>query len=116
MKRALTIAVLVCFAAMFMVTGCGPAKAGSSQEAIQQSQTLQTVKAKADYLIAQAKAFYGTKQYQDVVNLTNYVIQNVDATSAEAKALLEKAKAQVAAEMKKAAEQVKAQFSGFGKK
>ena len=116
MKKALTIAVLICIAAMFSVTGCGPAKAGSSQDAIQQSQALQTVKAKTDYLIAQAKAFYGTKQYQDVVNLTQYVIQNVDATSQEAKTLLEKAKAEVSAEMKKAAEQVKAQFAGMGKK
>lgn len=116
MKKALTIAVLICIAAMFTVTGCAPAKAGSSQEAIQQSQTLQTVKAKTDYLITQAKAFYGTKQYQDVVSLTQYVIDNVDATSQEAKALLEKAKSEVSAEMKKAAAQVKAQFAGMGKK
>lgn len=116
MKKVLALMIVACFIVMSAVSGCAPAKAASSQEAIQKSQALQSVKEKTDYLIAQAKAFYGTKQYQDVVNLTQYVIQNVDAASAEAKALLEKAKADMTAEMKKASDQMKQQFSKFGKK
>ena len=115
MKKVFTVALMLCLAVSLYVTGCAPAKAASSQEAIQRSQAMDTTKQKADYLISQAKAFYNTRQYQDVVTLTQYVVQKVDATSREAKALLEKARTEMTAEMKKAAEEMKKQFSGAGK-
>ncbi len=116
MRTVVTGFVMVCFVIALSLVGCAPAKAGSSQEAIQKSETLETVKQKTDYLINQAKAFYNTKQYQDVVTLTQYVIQKIDATSQEAKALLERSKTEMMAEMKKAAEEMKKQFSGAVKK
>ena len=116
MKKMFCAVLAVCLAVSLCVAGCAPAKASSSQEAIQKSQSMETVKQKTDYLVSQAKAFYNTKQFQDVVTLTQYVMQKVDATSQEAKALLEKAKTEMTAEMKKAAEEMKKQFSGVGKK
>ncbi len=115
MKKVFTVVVIACLAVSLSLAGCAPAKAASSQEAIQKSQTMETVKQKTDYLVTQAKAFYNTKQYQDVVTLTQYVVQKIDATSQEAKALLEKAKTEMMADMKKAAEEMKKKFSGAGK-
>lgn len=116
MKNVIAVAVMVCLAVSLSLAGCAPEKAASSQEAIQKSQAMDTTKQKADYLISQAKAFYNTKQYQDVVTLTQYVVQKIDATSQEAKTLLEKAKTEMMADMKKAAEEMKKQFSGAAKK
>lgn len=83
--------------------GCTQSKASSSQEAIQQSKTLQTVEEKAKYLIGQAKAFYNSKEFQGAVDIAQHILRYVDKESGQAKDLLEKAKQALIAKAQEAA-------------
>ena len=95
MRKSLSIILVVAFVLGFVALGCGPKKAGSSQEAIETSKTMQTVQEKADYLVGQAKAFYNSKDFQGVVDTAQYILTYLDKNSEEAKSLLEKAKGQL---------------------
>ena len=108
-KSVLTVAV-VCLAASLMLVGCGAEKAGSSQEAIANAKTMDTAQAKTDYLIGQAKAFYNSKDFQGAVSTAQYVLQYLDKDSQAAKALLEKAKTDLAAQVKQAAADLQKSF------
>jgi hypothetical protein len=113
MKKMMVLAVVALLCAGLLAAGCGAKKEASSGAAIEKSQAMATVQQKADYLIAQAKAFYNSKQYNDAVTLAQYVVSRVDSNSASAKALLEKAKNELAAQAKAKMEEMKKKFS-FG--
>ena len=85
-----------------MALGCGQKKAGSSQEAIDTAQAMQTVQQKVDYLIAQAQTFYNSKAYPDAVATCQYVLSNLDKESQKALEVLNKAKEEMTAAAQKA--------------
>jgi hypothetical protein len=102
MKKTLFIgiAAVVSFG-LLLGAGCAQ-KAGSASEAIQKSQSYQTVTEKADYLISQAKAFYNSKEFQSAIDTARYVLNTLDSDSQQAKELIEKATAQLKAAAEKA--------------
>ena len=113
-KAALLIFVFYLFSNLVLV-GCGTKKAASSNEAIQLSKTMQTVEQKVNYLIGQAKAFYSSKNFQQTVDIAQYVLAYLDKKSTEAKNLLEKAKAELTALAQQKAQELKSKLGGFGK-
>lgn len=115
MIKALAAIMIVSIALSIAFSGCGPQKAASSQEAIEASKTMQTVQVKADYLIQQAKAFYNSKDFQQAVDIAQYVLAYVDKNSQEAKTLLEKAKEQLTAMAQKQIDALKSKMPGLGK-
>ena len=90
--RLLVSVMVVCLLLSFGVLGCGQQKAGSSREAIDAAKIMQTAEEKSDYLVSQAKAFYSSKDFQQAVDVAQYVLSYVDKDSQAAKDLLEKAK------------------------
>jgi uncharacterized protein YpiB (UPF0302 family) len=110
MKKGIMTVMAICLAAGLTLAGCGAGKAGSSQEAIANTKTMDTAQAKADYLIGQAKAFYASEDFQNAVNAAQYVLQYLDKDSQAAKSLLEKAKTDLAAQAKKAAADLQKSF------
>ena len=91
MKHApITVAVISLFL-ILAVSACGRSKAASSEEAIAEVKTMETVEEKADYLVKQAKAFYSSEQYRDAVESAQYVLKNLDKDSEEAREILAKA-------------------------
>lgn len=102
MKKALLLGIVFCLSSvMFLSAGCTK-KAGSANEAIQNSQSLKTVEEKANYLIEQAEAFYNSKEFQQAIQTAQHVLSNLDKNSQPAKDLIEKAKAQLQATAQKA--------------
>ncbi len=112
MRKFLSIILVLCLAGGLFVSGCGPVKADSSQQAIANAKTMGTVQEKTDYLVAQAKAFYNSKQFQGAVDIAQYVLTYLDRDSQAAKSLLEKAKADLTAQMKQSAEDLRKTFGG----
>ena len=107
MRRSLVFGLIVCLALGLALIGCGTKKAASSQQAIEVSKTLQTAQAKVDYLLQQAQAFYNSKNFQESVNVAQYVLNYLDRNSQEAKNLLEKAKSELAALAQKKLDELK---------
>jgi hypothetical protein len=94
--RTLFVMLLVVVLGMgVMLAGCGPQKEASSQAAIEKSKSMATVEEKADYLIKQAETFMNSKDFQQAVEVAQYVLAEVDKESVKAKDLLEKAKAEL---------------------
>ena len=91
MKKGLFIAVFLLCAGL-MVTGCAQQpKAANAEQAIEQSKSLPTVEEKAEYLVKQANAFVNSKDFEQAIQTAKHVLVNLDANSAEAKSILEKA-------------------------
>jgi len=102
MKKVLLSGMVICLIfGMILSVGCTK-KSGSASEAIQNSQSLNTIREKADYLIKQAEAFYNSKEFQQAIQTAQYVLSNLDKNSQPAKDLIEKAKAQLQATAQKA--------------
>lgn len=101
MKRALLAGLVICLGVgVILNAGCAR-KAESAKEAIEQAKTLESVEQKVDYLLKQARAFYNSKEFQESIQIAQYVLSNLDKDSLQAKDLIEKAKAK----LKEAAEQ-----------
>lgn len=115
MKRFLSLIPVILIAVCLTISGCGDKKAPSSQDAIDTTKTMDTVKAKTDYMVAQAKAFYDSKDFQGAVDIAQYVLRYLDKDNPQAKALLQEAQAAITTQLKTQAEEVKKGFSGFGK-
>jgi hypothetical protein len=102
MKKALLLGLVICLSCgMLLSAGCTK-KSVSSNEAIQNSQSFKTIQEKVNYLVNQAQAFYNSKEYQQAVNVAQYVLNNLDKNSQQAKDLIEKAKAQLQDAVQKA--------------
>ncbi|MCF7908862.1 MAG: hypothetical protein K9L86_08350 [Candidatus Omnitrophica bacterium] len=91
MRKGLIVLMLGIFVAGSLV-GCSSNKAGSSKEAINIAKAIEDTQEKATYLISQAKTFYNSKEFQQAVDLAQYVLRYVDKDSQDAKSILEKAK------------------------
>jgi hypothetical protein len=112
MKKGLLVIMALCLVASIALVGCGPQKAGSSREAINTAKTMQTPQEQAQYLVGQAKAFINSDEFQNAIDVLQYVLASVDRDNPQAKALLEQAKDALAAQAKGAAKDVKESF-GF---
>jgi len=102
MKKAFLIGFIFCFGFTILLSAGCTKKSASVSEAIQFAETLKTVQEKANYLINQAEAFYNSKEFQQAIDIAQYVLNNVDRSSQAAKDLIEKAKAQLQAAAQKA--------------
>jgi hypothetical protein len=96
MRKFLFLAIVAGLVCGISFVGCTK-KAASSQEAIESSKTMQDVKQQASYLMGQANAFYNSKNFQEAVNIAQYVLSYLDKNSQEAQSLLDKAKEQIKA-------------------
>lgn len=102
MKKILFVSLALCFlVGMLVNAGCTKA-ASSANEAIQSAQALPTIKEKTDYLVKQAEAFYNSKEFQQAIQVAQYVLSNLDQNSQPAQSLIEKAKVQLQAAAQKA--------------
>ena len=111
--KHLTSLVLICaMVSGLALWGCAK-KAASSQEAIQNAQSMQTTQQKVDYLNQQANAFISSKEYQQAIQVAQYTLTNLDKNSQAAKAALEKAQAQLTAAAQKATTDVKSTLGGM---
>lgn len=100
--KKVNVMVLVCFVFLGLawMSGCGEKPAASSQAAIEQSKAKGSVQEQVNYLAAQAKSFVNSKNFDEAVNVANYILTNLDKNSQAAKDILMQAKA----EMQKTAE------------
>ncbi len=119
--------VFICQSSATDNPSAAAAKVVNADAAIKKAQAIAGSSDKVKYLVAQANEFMKTKQYQDVVNATQYVLSKVDPNSADAKRLLAKAKDELAkvtkekinqtvADPAKSIGDIKNAFGGFGKK
>lgn len=92
MKRFLVIITVLCLVSAVALVGCGPKKVETSQEAIKTAQAMQTTEKQEKYLMAQAQLFFKEKNFQETINLTQYVLWNLDPASQEAKNLIRTSK------------------------
>jgi hypothetical protein len=98
-----------------LISGCGPKKEASSQDAINVAENLETIKERADYLVAQAKAFYNSKRFQDALDSAQYVLSYLDKDSQEAKDLIQKAKDALITKAQSSFDEGKKRLEGLGK-
>ena len=110
MKKTIAVISVAVISLALLALGCGQKKAGSSQEAINTAQAMQTVQQKIDYLIGQAETFYNSKAYPDAVAACQYVLSNLDKESQKALQVLNKAKQEMASSAQKALGDLKNTF------
>jgi hypothetical protein len=103
MKKSLLSIMALCLAVSIALVGCGAPKADSSRDAINNAKTMKTVEEQTQYLVGQAKAFINTDEFQNAIDVLQYVLSSLDRDNPEAKALLQKAKDELAAQAKSAA-------------
>lgn len=106
-------ACILCFA--LVAAACGPKKAASSEEAIENAKAMETTEQKIDYLISQAEAFYKSEQYKDAMESARYVLKNLEKDSQEAKEILEKARKEVGSVVDDMKESIQKGVEGFKK-
>ena len=105
--------VLVLFLTL-PLSGCGQAKAASGNEAIKNAEAMETVDQKVNYLLKQANTFYNSKDFQEAVNIAQYILRNLDSDSQQAEIIIKKAKEALASAARGAVEDVKKSLPGFG--
>lgn len=115
MKKTVVFFLLLILSLNAGVSGCAQKEAATSNEAIKNSQTLQSVEKKVEYLLKEAEAFYNSKKFQEAVSIAQYILANLDKDSQQAKDLLEKAKSALSSAAKSAVEDVKKDLGSFGK-
>lgn len=113
MKKSVLLPLVCAFFLSAFLAGCVPKKAASSRAAIDQSAALKSVDQKVKYLTAQANAFYNCLRYQDAVELSQYILTDLQSNSREAKEMLEKAKAAMRDNARKAADEVQNSLKGL---
>ncbi len=84
-----------------IVSGCAQ-KAETPSAAIETSKTYKTIPEQADYINNQANDFLKSQEYNQALELAQYVLVNLDKNSSQAHAIVEKAKT----ELQKAAGQM----------
>src|SRR5262245_57399339 len=95
MKRFNSAVIL--FSLIAAIGGCAQQQpqAATASQAIEQSKTKGTVEQQAQYLIGEANAFVNSQKFDEAIQAAKYVLANLDANSAEAKGIIEKATAQL---------------------
>lgn len=115
MTKMSSVLLVLLVSASLVLAGCGANKEASSQQAIEKSQSLATVQQKVNYLMGQTKAFINSKEYDQAISTADYILMNLDSNSRDARALLEKAKADLAAQGTAKLNEMKKQLGSFGK-
>lgn len=115
MKKLLTVVLVLGVVFTAALSGCGEQKAASSSAAIENSKTMATLEQKVNYLMGQAKTFYNSKDFQQALDVAQYVLSSVDKDSQAAKSLVEKIKQEMTAKAQAAVEDVKKSLGGLGK-
>lgn len=115
MKNLLSLAIGLIFTSLTIVGCSQPPKAVSADQAIEQSQTFSTAEEKEKYLVSQANSFVSSKEYDQAIQTAQYVLANIDSTSAEAKSILEKAAAELKEVAQEKAEEVQKTLGNLGK-
>jgi hypothetical protein len=95
MKKVFSL-VLACAVCFLFLIGCSSIKkADSDSQAISIAKGMDTIQQQKDYLISQAKVFYKSKEFQQAVNIAQYILNNIDKEFQPAKDLAEEAKAKI---------------------
>jgi outer membrane murein-binding lipoprotein Lpp len=116
MRKSVFLVIAVIVISWLVISGCSQTqKASSSGEAISIADTMKTVEEKASYLVQQAQAFYNSKDFQQAIDVSQYILNKLDKNSQEAKSLLEKAKEQLQAAAKSMADDVSKKLNVTGK-
>ena len=113
MKGALKLLAVFVLILNFAFLGFCAEDILTSKSAISAAAGLKTVQEKVAYLIAQAKALYNSQKFQEVVNITQYILTNLDKGSLSAKNLLTKAKEQLISVAQQKAAELTARINGF---
>jgi methylthioribose-1-phosphate isomerase len=90
------------------------AVAKTADEAINISKKIDELQAQKDYLISQAETFYKSEDFQQAMEVAQYVVQYLDKDSAKAKDLLEKAKAKLSKMAESKVNEVTQSLGGLG--
>ena len=78
MKRILTMMFILGLCCSFALSVFAQEEVQIGKEIIAQAQSLKTVKEKIDYLISQAQTFYNSENFQDVVEIAQYILQYLE--------------------------------------
>jgi hypothetical protein len=97
------------------IAGCGSQKEATSKDAIEVAKAMDTVKEQTEYLLSQAKSMYNSKQFQDTIDIAQYILRYLDKDSQEAKNLIEQAKEAVTKQAKKLAGDAQKKLDTFGR-
>ncbi|MDP8252874.1 MAG: hypothetical protein P9X27_00525 [Candidatus Kaelpia aquatica] len=116
MKNSISAALLVCLTFSILIAGCSKqCSAASGLEAIDTAKTLGTTQEKISYLATAAKALYESEKFQDVVNISQYILTYLDSDSQIARDLLDKAQAKLAEMVQEGVSGLSNKLTGFGK-
>ena len=114
MRKGLYFFVALSLVFGMSITGCGQKKAASSTQAIETANGMQTVEEKVNYLVGQAEVFYKSKEFQGVVDISQYVLQYLDKESPKAREMLAKAKDMLVSEAQSKLSDVKKSLPKLG--
>jgi uncharacterized lipoprotein YehR (DUF1307 family) len=91
--RFLAVVTALFMVAGFILVGCGTKveKAATFQEAVNNTNTMQTTEQKTDYLLGQAKAFLKAEDYDTAIELARYILESVSRKSMKARKLIDEA-------------------------
>ena len=116
MKAFTTIMLVCCLVLNLGLIACTQQqKTMFTKDVIKISKTLQTTKEKVDYIITHAKAAYNSKDFQQTIDLTRYVLRALDKNSPQAKNLLAKAREALRSAAQSAVKDVKGKIGALGK-
>ena len=115
MTRRFMILIVV-LGVFSMAAGCGRQAQNSadSQEAIQAAQAKPSKEEKVQYLAQQAQQFISSKKYDEAVDVAQYILDKLDSRSADALAIMEKAKAEMQQVAKGAVDDAKKKLDSLG--
>ena len=116
MKNTQLIIGVVCAMLVVSVYGCNSKpKAKNANEAVAQSKNMPDVKAQADYLVSEAKAFLNSKQYDEAMKTAQYIASNFQESAAEAQKIIEQSAQELQKEASAKMDEMKQNLSGIGK-
>jgi len=114
MKKFIPV-LCACAVAVALISGCGAKKEESGKAAIEKSKTLTTTEEQLNYLEGQADAFYKSKEYQEAINIVQYMLNNLDKEAEKAKQLLEQSTEGLKKEADKTASDITNKIKDIGK-
>jgi len=115
MNRTVSTFIAMILICGLVFSGCGWIKEkfekepSTAKEAVDISETLDTVEKKTQYLLDQADAFMNRKDFQESIKLSKYILLRLDDGSKEASSLLRKAQSAMAVQLQMQQEEKEAQ-------
>ena len=114
MKRRVSFSIVLVVALGLGMAQQPAPKPTSASEAIEAISSMQTVAEKTSYLVARAKEFYASEQFQQTVDVAQYILRYLDKDSQDAKSLLDMAKDALAQKAQSTVNDLKSKIPGFG--